>query len=128
MKAKRSAIAAGTERLLIFPAVLFMAALFVRNVQPLQYEPAHTAQQIINWYAARLHIGLWGLLIGMPLIVLFTGCGIVFRKWRSEPELRQAAGQTFATLIAHLETVLIALATLVAGGVLAIVALHLVAD
>jgi len=128
MKAKVFAIAAGTELLLIFPAVLFMAALFVRNIQPLQYEPAHTAQQIVNWYAARLHIGLWGLLIGMPLIVLVTGFSIVFHKWRSEPELRQAAGQTFATLTAHLETVLIALATLVAGGVLAIVALHLLAD
>jgi len=128
MKAKRSAIAAGTELLLIFPAALFMAALFVRNIQPLQYEPAHTAQQIVNWYAARLHIGLWGLLIGMPLVVLVTGFGIVLHKWQCEPELRQAAGQTFATVIAHLETVLIALATLVAGGVLAIVALHLLTD
>jgi hypothetical protein len=128
MKAKRYAIAAGTELLLIFPAALFMAALFVRNLQPLQYEPAHTAQQIVNWYAARLHIGLWGLLIGMPLIVLVTGSGVVIHKWRSEPELRQAAGQTFAILIAHLETVLIGLATLAAGSVLTIVALHLLTD
>ena len=107
MKTKRSAIAAGTELLLIFPAALFMAALFVRNIQPLQYEPAHTAQQIVNWYASRLHIGLWGLLIGMPLVVLVTGFGIVLHKWQCEPELRQAAGQTVATLIAQLETVLI---------------------
>ena len=128
MKTKRSAIAAGTELLLIFPAALFVAALFVRNIQPLQYEPAHTAQQIVNWYAARLHIGLWGLLIGMPSVVLVTGFGIVLHKWQCEPELRQAAGQTFATVIAHLETVLTALATLVAGGVLAIVALHLLTD
>ena len=128
MKTKRSAIAAGTELLLIFPATLFMAALFVRNVQPLQYEPAHTAQQIVNWYAARLHIGLWGLLIGMPLIVLVTGFGIVLHKWRSEPELWQAASQTFATVIAHSETVLIALTTTVAGSVLTIVALHLLTD
>jgi hypothetical protein len=64
----------------------------------------------------------------MPLIVLVTGGGIVFHKWRSDPELRQAAGQTFATLIAHLESILIALATLVAGGVLTIVALHLLTD
>ena len=128
MKTKRSAIAAGTELLLIFPAVLFMAALFVRNVQPLQYEPAHTAQQIVNWYAARLHIGLWGLLIGMPLIVLVTGGGIVFHKWRSDPELREAARQTLVVLAAHFETLLIALATLVAGGALSIVALHLLTD
>ena len=128
MKATQYAIAAGTELLLIFPAVLFMAALFVRNIEPLQYEPAHTAQQIVNWYAARLHIGLWGLLIGMPLAVLVTSCGIVFHKWRREPELRQADGQTLGTLIAHLETVVIALAMALAGGVLTIVALHMLTD
>lgn len=36
------------ELLLVFPAVLFMTALFMRNVQPEQYEPAHSAQQIVN--------------------------------------------------------------------------------
>ena len=58
---------AALELLLVFPAVLFMTALFARNVQPPQYEPAHTAQQIVDWYAARPHIGLWVLLIALPL-------------------------------------------------------------
>ena len=40
----RRAIAA-MELLLIFPAALFMAALVVRRLQPLQYEPAHAAQR-----------------------------------------------------------------------------------
>jgi hypothetical protein len=39
---------AATELLLIFPAALFMMALFVRNLQPLQYEPARTAQRIVG--------------------------------------------------------------------------------
>jgi hypothetical protein len=30
---------AATEPLLIFPAAIFMTALFVRNLQPLQYQP-----------------------------------------------------------------------------------------
>src|SRR5262245_37671497 len=34
---------AATELLLVSPATLFMMALFVRNLQPLQYEPARTA-------------------------------------------------------------------------------------
>jgi hypothetical protein len=66
---------AATELLLIFPAALFMTALFVRNLQPLQYQPAHAAEQIVSWYAVRPRIGLWGLLIALPLAVLVTGCG-----------------------------------------------------
>jgi hypothetical protein len=61
---------ATTEVLLILPSVLFMTALFVRNLQPLQYEPAHTAQQIVDWYAARPRVGLWLLLTALPLAVL----------------------------------------------------------
>ena len=62
-----------------FPAALFMMALFVRNLQPLQYEPARTAQRIVDWYAVRPRIGLWGLLIALPLAVLLTGCSTLLR-------------------------------------------------
>jgi hypothetical protein len=118
---------ATTELLLIFPASLFMTALFVRNLQPPQYEPAHTAQQIVAWYAVRPHIGLWVLLIALPLAVLFTGCATLLHRWRAEVELRRAVRDTLAMLRAHLATLLIAGATVAAGGVLAIVALHLLA-
>jgi hypothetical protein len=117
-----------TELLLIFPAGLFMAALFVRNLQPQQYEPARTAQQIVMWYAARPHIGLWALLIALPLAVLVTGCATLLHRWSREAELRQAALETLTTLRAHLGTLLIAGATLAAGGFLAIVALHVASD
>jgi hypothetical protein len=119
---------ATAELFLIFPAVLFMTALFVRNLQPLQYEPAHTAQQIVDWYATRPRIGLWVLLIALPLTVLVTGFTTLLRKWTRETELRQAARHTFATLRAHLATLLVTGATLIAGAVLAIVALHILTD
>jgi hypothetical protein len=119
---------AATEVLLIFPAALFMTALFVRNLQPLQYEPAHTAERIVTWYAARPRIGLWGLLIALPLAVLVTGCGILLRSWGVDVELRQAMRQTLAAIRAHLTTLLVAGATLTAGCVLAIVALHMLTD
>jgi hypothetical protein len=119
---------ATTELLLIFPAALFMTALFVRNLQPPQYEPAHAAQQIVAWYAVRPHTGLWGLLIGLPLTVLVTGCATLIRKWSDDVALREAARQTAAVLGAHLATLLIGVATLIAGGVLAIVALHVLTD
>jgi hypothetical protein len=116
------------ELLLIFPAALFMTALFVRNLQPPQYEPAYTAQQIVTWFAVRPRTGLWGLLIALPLTVLITGCGTLSRTWSNEVELRQAARQTVAVLRAHLATLLVAGATLASGGILAIVALHVLTD
>ena len=119
---------AATELLLIFPAALFMTALFVRNLQPLQYEPAHTAERIVTWFAVRPRIGLWGLLIALPLAVLVTGCGTLLRNWRDEVELRQATRQALAAIRVHLAMLLVAGATLTAGGVLAIVALHMLTD
>ncbi len=121
-------IVAATELLLIFPAALFMTALFVRNLQPQQYEPAHTAQQIVMWYAARPRIGLWVLLIALPFAVLALGLGTLLRCWSSDDELRQAAWQMLAAVRAHLATLLVAAATLAAGAILAIVALHVLTD
>jgi hypothetical protein len=119
---------AATELLLIFPAVLFMTALFVRNIQPLQYEPAHTAERIVMWYSVRPRVGLWVLLMALPLAVLVTGCATLLRSWNDDVELRQAARQTLAAIHAHLATIIVAVATLTAGGVLAIVALHSLTD
>jgi hypothetical protein len=127
MNTLKRAIAA-TELLLIFPAALFMTALFVRNLQPLQYEPAHTAQRIVTWYAVRPRVGLWVLLIALPLAVLVTGCATLLRSWNDDVELRQAARHTLAAIRAHMATLFVAAATLTAGGVLAIVALHVLTD
>jgi hypothetical protein len=127
MKKLRRSIAAA-ELLLIFPAALFMTALFVRNLQPLQYEPAHTAELIVSWYALRPRIGLWGLLIALPLTVLVIGCGALLRSWSADVELRQTARDMLAAIRRHLVTLMIAGATVTAGGVLAIVALHLLTD
>jgi transposase len=65
----RTRVIAVMELVLIFPAVLFMTALVLRNFQPLQYEPARSAQQLVMWYAGRMWT-LWFLLLGLPLIVL----------------------------------------------------------
>jgi hypothetical protein len=119
---------ATAELLLIFPAVVFMAALFVRNLQPPQYEPAHTAHQIVAWYAARPHLGLWVLLIALPLIVLVTGSATLLHKWSVEAELRQTALQALIMRRPHAATLLVAGATLTAAAVLAIVALHVMTD
>ena len=126
MTIKRATAAA--ELLLIFPAVLFMASLFARGIQPQQFEPAHTAKRIVDWYAARPHLGLWFLLIAMPLTVLLSGCTFLLHLWRSNAELRQATRQTFATVRVHFASLLIAGATATAFGILAIVALHMITE
>lgn len=119
---------AAAELLLIFPAALFMTALFARNLQPLQYQPARSAERIVTWYSGRPYVGLWGLLIALPLTVLVTGCGMLLRSWSDEVELRRATRQALAAMSAHLPALLVAGATLTAAGVLAIVALHMLTE
>lgn len=115
---------AAAEVILIFPAALFMTSLFVRNWQPLEYEPARTAARIVDWYAARTHLGLWVFLFAFPLAVLAGGGIMLGRSWRTDSQLREASQQALAIVRTHLATLLVAIATLAAGGFLAIVALH----
>jgi len=115
---------AALELLFVFPAVLFMSALFARSVQPLQYEPAHTAQRIVDWYAARPHIGLWVLLIALPLAVVVIGSATLMREWQRNQEFRVALG----FIRSETSPLLIAGATAMAGGILAIVILHVLTN
>ena len=119
---------AAIELLLIFPATLFMLSLFLRNVQPEPYQPADAARHIVNWFVARPQIGLQLFLIALPFTALVLGVATTLRIWRNDQQLRQRAADTLATLRAHAAFLLIAAATLVAGSILAIVALHLLTD
>jgi len=73
-----SRIIAATELVLIFPAALFMSAVIISHLQPLQYEPARAAQQIVMWYSVR-YWTLWILLIGLPFAAMLTGCATLLR-------------------------------------------------
>jgi hypothetical protein len=119
---------ATVELLLVFPAVLFMTALFVRNFQPPPYEPAQTARRMVDWFSARPFLGLDIFLIALPFAVFVIGCATVLRSWRSDAQLREAALQTLAAVRAHLAALLILGATLLAGAILAIVAIHVIPD
>ena len=116
------------ELLLIFPASLFMLALFLRDVQPPAYQPARTARLIVDWFAARPHIGLHVFLIALPFSAFVLGCASVVRAWRADAQLRESALQTLSAIRANLSTLLTATATLVAGAILVIVALHVLTD
>jgi len=117
MNTVRRAIAT-TELLLILPAALFMTALVVRTLQPLQNEPARTAERIVAWYAERQWT-LWILLIALPLAVLVTGCATLIGK---------DTRQTLAAIRAQPAMLLAAAVTLTAGVFLVIVVLHMLAN
>ena len=119
---------AALELLFVFPAVLFMSALFARSIQPLRYEPAHTAQRIVDWYAARPHMGLWILLITLPHAVVVIGSATLVREWHRNQELRVATLRSIGFIRSQASSFLIAGATAMAGGILAIVALHVLFD
>jgi hypothetical protein len=121
----RTRIIAGMQLALIFPAALFMTALVVRNLSPLQYEPAHIAQQLAMWYAGRMWT-LWVLLLALPCTVLFTGCATLRYNWNRE--LLLATRQLPAVIRAQLGTLFVAAITLAAEGILVIVVLHILAN
>jgi hypothetical protein len=116
------------ELLLIFPASLFMLSLFLRDVQPASYQPAQAARDIVNWFAARQVIGLQLFLIALPFTALILGVAFTLRTWRNDPRLRQLALDAISTVRAYASFLLIAAATLLAGSILAIVALHVLTD
>jgi hypothetical protein len=118
---------AAAQLVLIFPAVLFMGALVVRNLQPLQNEPAHTAERIVMWYAVRQWT-LWVLLLALPLAVLVTGCITLARNGSKDMQLSRAAQQTLAAIHTYWARLLVAAMTLTAGAILAIVVIHMLAN
>ena len=120
-------LVAASQLLLIFPAVLFMGSLVVRNLSPLQNEPAHTAQQIVMWYAGRMWT-LWALLIALPLGVLVTGCIMLERIRSKDVRLPQAAQQMLAAIHANRAMLIVAVMTSTAGAILTIVVLHMLAN
>jgi hypothetical protein len=119
-------LVAASQLLLIFPAVLFMGSLVVRNLSPLQNEPARTAQQIVMWYAGRMWT-LWALLIALPLGVLGMGCIMFARSWSKDDRLPKAVLQMLAAIHANRAMLIVAVITLTAGAVLTIVVLHMLA-
>lgn len=123
----RTRIIAVLEVALILPAALFMAALALRNLQPPQYESAHIAQKLVMWYAGRMWT-LWVLLLGLPFTVLVSGCAALLRTWNRDIVLPLTARQSLAMVRARVATFFIAATTLIAGVILAIVVLHVLAN
>lgn len=123
----RTRIVATIQLVLLFPAVLFMSSLILRQLQPQQYEPARSAQQVVMWYAARMW-SLWILLLALPIAVLVTGGATLLHGWNRDTMLPHTARQLLAVIRAQFAMLVVAAATLTACGILAIVVLHMLAN
>ena len=75
-----------------------------------------------------MHVGLWILLIALPLTVLVVGLTTLMRAWRRDQAFHDAAIQMFGVIRAHAATLLIACSTATAFSILAIVALRMMTD
>ena len=100
-----------------------MTALFLREVQPL----AHTGR-LVEWFSHHVVLGLDVFLIAMPLAAFVLGCTTGLRNWSSDAEFRRAAAEVFTAVRTHAAFLFIAGATLMAGGILALVAMHMITE
>lgn len=123
----RAHLAAAAQLLLIFPALLFMGALVVRNLSLLQDGPAHAARQIVMWYAERMWT-LWVLLIALPIGVLITGCVLFSGSYSGNAGLPQFAKRALAVIRENGGMSVVAVLTLTAVTILIVVFLHMLAN
>jgi hypothetical protein len=111
------------ELLLVVPATLFMGALFLRDVQPIM-----GTGHLVDWFSHHVRVGLDIFLIAMPLAAFIVGAPMLLRSWHSDAALRRDALEVCAIVRANAATLLIALSTLIAGGILTIVAMHMITE
>ena len=113
---------------LVCPAVLFVAALFLRQVAPLQSEPARKAQRIVSWYAAHPQLSLWVLLFLLPLSSLVLGTAALLRTWGDNPRLQDVTWRALAAIPAHWPAMSIGGATLLAFAIVVMITAHLLRE
>jgi len=123
----RTRILAFLQLVLILPALLFMASLIVRNLGWVKYEPAHSAQQIVIWYAGRLWT-LWVLLFALPCMALFSGCAVLRTRDRDPAGDRDTdqngTRRSPASSGAYWPVRLVTVTTVASAGILTIVGFH----
>lgn len=113
---------------LVAPAVLFITALCVRQWSPPGTRPARTAELIVTWYAAHPQVGLWVLMLLLPLSAFTLGGAALLRTWNNNPELRYYAWRALSEVPEHMPAVLIGVATCMAAGVLTMITTHLIRE
>ncbi len=115
--------------LMVLPATLFLGAAALRLLQPPQYEPAHTSWIIFEWTTAHIsRLGAGILFIGLPGLVVLTGCAALLSAWANGQNLRQDATAVFVVLRRQRAVAALTTATLLAGAILVFVVAHVIMD
>ena len=118
---------AAAHLLLISPAVLFLVAVIVERLQSLQTKPVHTAQHIVMWYAERMWT-LWILLLSLPLLVLISGCISLLRDSSGSAHVDSLPRKVLAGLHPAGARTSVAVTTVTAAVIVAVVVLHMLAN
>ena len=124
MSLTNDVIAAWTLALLS-PALVFLSALYIRQLQRLESEPARTAERIVTWFAAHPHFGLWVVLVLFPFSAFMLGSGALVRTWGDNPQLREYTWRALWAIPNHWPAVFIGGATLLSAGMLMMIAAHI---
>jgi len=110
---------------LVGPAVLFVTALFLRQVPPAHREPARSADRIVSWFAAHPQLSLWVLLLMLPFGAFVLGSVALVRTWADNPQLQYYTWRALAEIPEHWPAMSIGGATLLAAAVLVTMTAHL---
>ena len=111
---------------LVGPAVLFVVALFLRQVPPPGKEPARTSDRIVKWYAAHPQFALWVLMLLLPLTAFVLGLATLLRTWGDNPKLQFWTMRAFQETTKHWPAMTVGAATLVSMALLVMITAHLI--
>ena len=113
---------------LVLPSVLFVVALSLRQRRLIRGGLARAAESVVTWYGAHPQVGLWLLLILLPLSAFVLGSATLLRTWSENPRLQDVTWRALSEIPEHLPAVFVGATTLVAASVLGMISVHLMRD
>lgn len=121
-------VAAVAAAFLVLPALVFLMSAAVRQLQSVQYEPAHTADAIFEWFTRLDDVA--AVLWVAPVLALALGLIALWRRLASDDELRAdlvVLGAVSARLVRRPVLVAGAFSVLASLVVLAFFVVHAIA-
>ncbi len=125
--AERPAIALASF-MLVIPMGMFLTALFLRALQPIQHEPAATADAIARWFGGFSAPVRVAAFVACPVVAFVLAAADQWRRLAGDPAWRanlgDLAGAAERTLLRHPLAILSALALLASALILALLIGH----
>ena len=118
-------IIAALAFVLVGPALLFVTALFLRNVPPADSEMARFAERVVTWYAVHPQFALWVLFVLFPLSAFVLGSVTLLQTWGENPKLQYWAWRVLEEIPEHWPAMSVGGATVVSAGLLVMITAHL---